>query len=130
MAIKTRLFISFDYDHDKVLRDFLAGQAKLEDSPFDFTDASVQDHLIGDWKAKVRERIRRADQVAVICGEYTNNASGVTAELEIARDLEKPYFLLRGYKDKNCQWPSNAATGDKMYDWTWPNLKSLIAGNR
>lgn len=130
MTQKTRLFISFDYDHDKVLRDFLAGQAKLEDSPFEFTDASVQDHLTGDWKAKVQERIRRADQVTVICGEYTSHASGVTAELEIAQDLGKPYFLLRGYKEKNCQWPSNALPTDKMYDWTWSNLKSLIAGNR
>lgn len=34
----------------------LAEQAKLPDSPFDFTDASVQDHLTGDWKEKVKQR--------------------------------------------------------------------------
>lgn len=127
---KARLFISFDYDHDEILRTFLAGQAKLPDSPFDFADASVQDHLTGDWKEKVRERIRRADQVAVICGQYTHSATGVAWELAIARDLQKPYFLLRGYSDKPCTRPSNAIATDKMYDWTWPNLKILIRGGR
>lgn len=33
----------------------LAGRAKLEDSPFDFNDASIQDHLPGDWKEARRK---------------------------------------------------------------------------
>ena len=30
---KTHAFISFDFDNDKVLKDFIIGQSKHEDSP-------------------------------------------------------------------------------------------------
>ena len=49
MATKKRVFISFDFDHDEGTKIMLAGQAKKPDSPFDFKDASVKDHLTGDW---------------------------------------------------------------------------------
>ena len=93
---KKSAFISFDYDHDNLLPIFLSGQAKNEDSPFDITNRSVKEHLEGDWKTKVKGRIQRADLVIVICGEYTHTAGGVATELQIAKDLEKPYFLLKG----------------------------------
>ena len=53
MATKKRVFIGFDYDHDEGAKIMLAGQEKLPDSLFDFTDASVKVHLSGDWKEKV-----------------------------------------------------------------------------
>ena len=125
-----RLFVSFDYDHDSDLKMLLVGQAKLDDSPFDIVDASVKDPLTGDWKQKVRGRIARADVVCVLCSTTTHTAKGVEVELAIARELNTPYFLLQGYKDKVCRKPANAAATDKMYDWTWPNLKLLIHGSR
>lgn len=127
---KKRVFISFDYDHDEGTKIMLAGQAKLPDSPFDFTDASVKDHLTGDWKEKVRRRMDSIDVVIVLCGELTHTAKGVSAELEIARDKNKDYFLLAAYKDKNCTKPTAAKYSDKVYDWTWDNLKALIGGAR
>ena len=126
----TRLFISYDYDNDATLKEFLVGQSKLEDSPFEFTDASVRYHLTGDWETKVKARIKNADQVAVICGLNTDTATGVAAEVQIAQDLKKPYFLLAGYKDKRNVKPRTALSTDKVYTWTWPNLKSLIKGDR
>ena len=123
---KPRVFISFDYDHDLDIKTMLAGQAKLPDSPFDFTDASVKDHLTGDWKEKVKNRIRNCDQVCVLCGEYA--ATGINVELKIAQELGKPYFLLAG-RDKFSK-PSAAMSGDKVYNWTWDNLKALVAGSR
>lgn len=125
-----RLFISFDYDHDSDLKMLLVGQSKHEDSPFEIVDASVKDHLTGDWKQKVRGRISRADVVCVLCSTTTHTATGVDVELAFAKELNKPYFLLQGYKDKVCRKPANAVTTDKMYAWTWPNLKLLIHGNR
>jgi hypothetical protein len=125
-----RAFISFDYDHDLDLRNLLAGQAQHSDTPFDFTDASVQDHLTGDWKEKVRRRIQNADLVIVICGETTHTAAGVAAELTIARELGKPYFLLWGRNGKTCTKPTSALSSDKIYEWTWDLLKKLIGGAR
>lgn len=125
-----RAFISFDYDHDEVAKIMLAGQAKLPDSPFDFTDASVKEHMTGDWKEKVRRRMVNVDVVIVLCGERTHTAMGVAEELRIAREKDRPYFLLAAYTDKNCRKPTTAHESDKVYKWTWDNLKALVGGAR
>lgn len=127
---KPRVFISFDVDNDSDAKTMLAGQAKHEDSPFDFKDASVKDHLPGDWKEKVRRRMDNVDIVVVLCGQRTNTAKGVAAELEIAREKKKDYFLLAAYSDRTCLKPTTAMSTDKMYSWTWDNLKKLIGGAR
>jgi hypothetical protein len=125
-----RIFTAFDYDHDVSLRILLVGQSKHEDTPFEICDWSVKEPFTGDWKKKVRDRIKKCQQMIVICGQHTHTATGVSHELEIAQNEELPYFLLKGYSDKTCTWPTAAKSTDKMYDWTWPNLKLLIAGSR
>lgn len=130
MADKKRVFISFDVDNDKGTKEMLAGQADLKDSPFVFKDASVKEHLTGDWKEKVKRRLANVDVVIVLCGEKTHTASGVSAELEMAKETKTPYFLLAAYKDKSCTKPKSASTSDKLYNWTWDNLKLLIGGSR
>ena len=125
-----RVFISFDYDHDSDLKTLLIGQSRLEGSPFEIADWSVKEELTGDWEATVKERIRKVEIVAIICGEYTDTATGVSAEVKIAQEEEIPYFLLKGRKDKTCEKPNSAKYSDKIYKWTWDNLKSLIGGNR
>jgi hypothetical protein len=125
-----RVFISFDYDHDEDLRNLLAGQAKLDGSPFEIIDRSVREPLTGDWKEKVRGRMENVDLVIVICGEYTHLAAGVAAELGIAQELKKDYFLLWGRSDKICTKPRTALDSDKVYFWTWDNLGRLVGGSR
>ena len=127
---QTRLFISFDYDHDEDLRNLLAGQAKHPDTPFDIYDRSLREPLAGDWKEKFRRRLDNIDQMAVICGEYTHLANGVGHEVRIAQEVRKPYFLLQGRSNTLCTKPGTALSSDKMYNWTWDNLKALIAGRR
>lgn len=130
MATKKRVFISFDVDHDEGTKKMLALQAKLSDSPFDFKDASIKEPLTGDWKEKVRRRMDNIDVVAVLCGAHTHTASGVAAELTIAKEKGKKYFLLAAYADKACTKPTSASSSDSVYKWTWPNLKNLIGGVR
>jgi hypothetical protein len=125
-----RVFTSFDFDHDEDLRNLLVGQSKNPDTPLEMADWSLKEAFKGDWKEKVRARIRRTDQVIVLCGEHTDTAAGVSAELTIAREEKKPYFLLKGRKEKTCKRPTAALSSDKMYDWTWDNLKKLIGGAR
>ena len=127
---KVRVFVSFDFDHDEDLRNLLVGQSKHPDSPFELADWSLKDLMSGNWKEKVRPRIRSVDIVAVICGEYTDTATGVSAELLIAQEEGKPYFLLRGRANRTCKKPKTAKDTDKIYNWTWDNLKALIGGSR
>jgi hypothetical protein len=127
---KKRVFISFDFDNDEGAKIMLAGQAKHEDSPFDFNDASLKEPLTGDWEAKVRRRMDNIDVVVVLCGEKTHTAKGVAAEVKIAQEKGKEYFLLAAYSDKTCTKPTTAISTDKIYKWTWDNLKTLIGGGR
>lgn len=127
---KKRTFISFDYDHDVSLKNLLVGQARNDDSPFEITDMSIKETITEDWKKKARIRIKGCDVVVVICGEHTDTATGVSAELKIAQEEKVSYFLLRGYSDKTCVKPTAAGSGDRIYNWTWDNLKKLIGGAR
>ena len=113
MAVK-RVFISFDYDHDEELKNALVGQSKYPNSPFNIADWSVKEPIPGDWKQKVRDRIRRVDVVAVICGHHTHTASGVAEEIRIAREEGKPYFLLKGRKGGICTRPQATLEIDEV----------------
>jgi hypothetical protein len=126
---KKKCFVSFDYDHDVTLKELLIGQSKNEDSPFEISDWSIKE-ASADWKDKALARIKRSDIVIVICGKNTDTASGVSIELQMAQNEKKAYFLLAGYSDGGNKKPKAAKTSDKVYNWTWKNLKSLIHGNR
>jgi len=127
---KTKVFVSFDYDNDGDLKILFCGQAAHSDTPFEITDVSVKQHLLGDWKEKARQKIRASDQVAVICGLKTDAAAGVSAELVLAQEEGKPYFLLSGRNGKTCVKPKAALSTDKMYNWTWENVGKLLNGGR
>jgi hypothetical protein len=127
MPKRLRAFISFDYDHDSDLKTMLVGQARSADTPFVIADWSVKEHQTGSWKEKVRRRIRAVDVVIVLCGTHTHTAIGVSEELRIARAEGKPYFLLAGRRSGSNKKPTSARTSDKLYRWTWDNLKTLIS---
>jgi len=40
---KRRVFVSFDFDNDRTLREFIVGQARLPDSPFVIEDWSLKE---------------------------------------------------------------------------------------
>lgn len=127
---KKRVFISFDYDNDAGQKHLLVGQSKLLDSPFELADWSSKEHLTGDWRAKIKTKLACVDIVCVLCGRQMASATGVAHELSIAKELGRTYFLLAAYSEGNMTKPSSATSTDKMYKWTWPNLKVLIGGGR
>ena len=128
--MKKRVFISFDYDNDKDLPGNLVYQAKIHNSQFPIVNQSLKHSEESNWRKKVRALIREADLVIVICGEHTHDAKGVAAELSITYEENKPYFLLRGRHGKTCKKPLMAKKSDKIHEWDWNILPSLIAGAR
>ena len=128
MTSKTRVFISFDYDHDIDLKNAIVGQARMPDSPFEIADWSIKE-ASRNWRTEAQQRIRNVQQVIVICGEHTGTAQGVGIEVALTREQGKPYFLLWGRQDRHCQQPLGAEN-ETMYRWTWDNLKILINGGR
>ena len=130
MTTKKNVFISFDFDHDEDAKILLAEQARLPDGPFEITDVSEKEPLTDDWGDKLRRRMDNIDVVIVICGEDAYLAKNVAAELTIAQEKNKPYFLLAAYAHRTCTRPTSAMPSDKIYEWTWDNLKTLIGGWR
>ena len=126
---KTKLFVSFDFDHDRKLRDLIVGQAKLPGSPFEVTDYSLKEAARqAQWEAKARAAICRADVLVVMLGPRTRLASGVIKEVAIANQLGKQRFQLIGYSDGVSQWA--VPGGGRTYRWTWDNLTKLLSPPR
>ena len=123
---KTKVFVSFDYDNDKVLRDFIIGQAKNSDSPFEVADHSLKEEAPEtDWTEKARRAISRSDVFIVMLGSKTKKAPGVLKEVKMANDLEKRKFQIIGYKDGSEDWA--VPNAGRVYSWNWDNLKKLLS---
>lgn len=127
---KVKVFISFDYEHDSDIKGSLVAQSRVDDSPFDIIDMSIKEAIDVKWKDNARKRIKSCDCVIVLCGEFTDLAKGVAAELSITQEENAPYFLLKGRKEKEVKKPLGAKSSDKIYKWTWDNLKLLLKGKR
>jgi hypothetical protein len=123
---KTRVFVSYDFDNDKKLYDFLIGQAKLPDSPFEVSDHSLKEAAPErDWEVKASAAISRADRFVVMLGPKTRNAPGVQKEVAMAKSMGKTRFQIIGYNTGSSAW--GLADGGLVYTWTWDNLKKLLA---
>lgn len=121
----TKIFVSFDFDNDKKLKDFIIGQAKLSDSPFEVTDHSLKEAApVKTWEQKARTAISRADKFVVMLGPRTRFAPGVKKEVAMAVALKKPHFQVIGYKDGSEDWA--VPGGGRTYRWDWENLKKLL----
>ncbi len=120
------IFVSFDLDHDADLYDLLLEQSANASLGFEVSGRSEASTLKDPEGAGLRRRIREADQVIVICGEHTDASMGVFAELRIAREEQKPYFLLWGRRDSMCTKPVRAKSLEGMYSWTSQVLQDQI----
>ena len=123
---KTRVFVSYYFDSDKVLKDLIIGQAKLADSPFEVIDHSLKEAAPeATWEAKALAAIGRADTFIVMLGPNTRFAPGVLKEVAMANRLGKTRFQIIGYRDGSRKWavPDAGVT----YEWNWEMLKRLLA---
>lgn len=122
---KKRVFVSFDFDNDKRLKDFLIGQSKLDDSPFEVIDTSLKEAAPErTWLDKARVAITRSDIFLVMLGPKTRSAPGVLKEIKIANELNKTKFQIIGYNDGTEDWAVPGA--GRVYKWSWDNLKYLL----
>lgn len=119
---KTKVFISYDYDHDAQLKDTLIGQSKQQDSPFSINDKSLQ-QATPEWQQKARAAIEDCDVFIVLLGEHTHQAQGVRREVKMAKQIGKKRFQLR--KKGHCPTPIEDA--GEVVAWKWKNLKKRLA---
>ena len=121
-----RVFVSYDREHDGDLLDRLVEQASKSTTGFEISARSRARTQADFWDEGLRREIRGADEVIIICGEHTDCSERVGTELRIAREEERPYFLLWGRRELMCTKPTTAEPADAMYSWTWEILQSQI----
>jgi len=123
--MKKPVFVSFDFDNDKKLKDFIIGQSKLPDSPFEVSDWSMKEAAPqSNWEQIAEGRITRVQLVIVMVGPETHRAPGVLKEVEMERKNNVPIVQIIGYKSGNYTAVPNAG---RLYSWNWDNLKKLLA---
>ena len=124
---KKRVFVSFDFDNDRTMKEFLIGQSNLQDSPFEITDYSLKEPSSHwNWVIKTTNAIRRSEIVVVIAGKETHRAPDVLKEIAIARRESKRVVQIAAYKNVLC---FSVAGAGFMYEWSWANLKRLLNEN-
>ena len=126
---RVAVFVIFDTEHDSDLYELLQVQADGPGCGFSVTGGSKgSSDTEAGWE-RVDRRIRDADQVIVICGEHTATSPHIHTELLIARDAQKPYFLLWGRRGVMCTKPLGAKPAEGMYSWTRQFLHEQIEFN-
>ena len=119
-----RVFVSFDFDNDRELKTLLAGQSRLPNSPFSFSDWSMKEAAPQrNWEDDAESRIIRSDLVLVMVGASTYRASGVLKEVEMARRNNIPIVQMIGPSGGNHTAVPNAG---RLYAWSWDNLEELL----
>ena len=120
-----RIFISFAIE-DKTSRDFLVGQARNEDSPFEFVDMSVKEPWDSQWKTRCRTKIKGCDGVIALVSKNTKNADGQLWEISCAKEGGVPIRgIYTSSNDRPATLPAELA-GVRVVNWTWENIKSFI----
>jgi hypothetical protein len=129
---KTKVFISFDYENDRDIKGALISQAKQADSPFSINDCSIQFSVPNTtrWQKIARDNIKKADLVIVLCGLFTDKSDGVAAEVTIAQEEGKPYFLLKGRRRIEVKRPKNVKNEERIIPWNWKKLSEVIRKER
>jgi hypothetical protein len=124
---KIQIFVSFDLEHDADLCAQLLAQSAIPSFGFEVTGQSRARSANEPPGDAVRRQIREADEVIVICGEHTEESIRVSAELRMAQEEQKPYFLLWGRRERMCTKPVSAKRNEGMYRWTSDVLQLQIS---
>jgi len=125
MARNNRIFISFAVE-DKTYRDFLVGQAKNKNSPFEFVDMSVKQPWDNAWKTNCRMKIKGCDGMIALVSKNTAKAAGQLWEVACAKEEVVP---VRGvYVDADNKPATLPAefSGVRVVYWTWDNIANFI----
>ncbi len=120
------VFVSFDLEHDRELYEMILAQSRTQSSGFLIVGSSNRATAHSLCSEKTLNAIREANQLIVICGEHSESSASMTAELRVAQQEGKPYFLLWGRRKIMCTKPAGAKSSEGMYSWTLPILRDQM----
>jgi hypothetical protein len=122
-----RVFISFAIE-DVRYRDLLVGQARNDNSPFDFVDMSVKEPWDEKWKMNCRKQIRDCNGVIALISRNTLNASGARWEIQCAIEEHIPVVGMYVSKDDRPPTSPPELAGNQVIDWSWDAIATFLRG--
>jgi len=125
MATRKRVFIAFAAE-DKNYRDLLVGQARNEDSPFDFVDMSVKQPWDTQWKTNCRTKIKGCDGMIALVSKNSQKASGELWEVKCAKEEGVRVRGVYIHANDKPAWLPSEFDGVRIVYWTWDNIKSFL----
>lgn len=123
--MKRRIFISFAIE-DASLRDLLVGQAKNDQSPFEFVDMSVKEPWDSAWKTKCRTKIKGCDGMIAIVTENTPKADGQLWEIKCATEEGVPVKGIWGHSSDRLSLLPSVLNEISITNWTWVNISNWL----
>ena len=123
--MKKRIFISFAME-DVELRNLLVGQARNDNSPFDFVDMSVKNPWDSAWKTNCRTKIKGCHGMIAIITKNTKNASGELWEINCAKDEGIPCIGIWGHPDEHFKTLPDEISPLRVIDWNWSNIAKWL----
>lgn len=120
-----RIFISFVIE-DENLRNFLRGQSRNTNSPFEFVDMFVKQPWDSQWKIKCRSRIKGCDGMISIITQNTKSARGQIWEINCAQDEGIPLLAIYGNNSHIGATIPNECGYIPIVDWNWEKISVWI----
>lgn len=121
-----RVFVSYDRESDGDLYDLLTDQLLAKRSSFRISAHSLAQPPTDYLDEALREAIRGADELVVLCGEKSDASLRMATELRIAQEEQRPYVLVWGRRELMCTMPTSVRPADGMYSWTWEILQTQV----
>lgn len=96
MVDTRRIFVSYEYNEDKELKNRFFKEARTRELPITIKDYSLaEDHRDPQWRKKAIPQIQRCSLMVILLGPNTHNSSGVREEVQIAKSLRKPIIQVK-----------------------------------
>lgn len=123
-----RAFVSFDFDHNELEKQFFIGQSKNSRTPFSIEDWSAKSAMPqNQWERIVNEKINKCNMVIVLVGRQMASSIGVKKEIQMAKDNNVPVFGIYVDKANTLSVLPLGLPRNSVIAWEWDGISKKIA---
>lgn len=127
---KQKVFISYDYDHDKHYKNLLLAWDKNKEFDFTFYDASVDVSVDSNDVAAIRRvisaRINSCTRFLCIVGQRTHKSSWVDWEIKKAIELKKKLVGVKINRNYTTPPALLGAGASWAFSFTFDSIKEAL----